>query len=148
MSDIVETSVDDASAGEADRASGADTEHVGDNELADDDLVAGGDEVGTGGAAVESEFVSSGQEPPAISGPGGPYRAVVLSSRNVDSASAEASRLAERGFLVDVIPVDIGDGGLWHRVVVRGGYPALDSAREIVDELRRLGYDSAWVHKE
>jgi len=150
VSGIVETSIEEAGAGEADRVTGDDAEGAGGNEIAYDDQVAGGNEAGTGGAAatVKPEFVSSGQEPPAISGPGGPYRAVVLSGRSADSVLAEASRLAERGFLVEVIPVDIGDGGLWHRVAILGGYPALDSAREIVDELRRLGYDSAWVHKE
>jgi hypothetical protein len=150
VSGMVETGVEEARAGEAGRITEVDTEDAGGDEIADDDDVAGDDEAGTGeaAAAVESEFVSSGQAPPTTSGPGGPYRAIVLSSRDANSASVEASRLAERGFLVDVIPVDIGDGGLWHRVVVRGGYPALDSAREIVEELRRLGYDSAWVHKE
>jgi len=47
-----------------------------------------------------------------------------------------------------VIPVQFDDGGLWYRVVVRGGYPSLDSARVVVDELKHLGYDSAWVHRE
>ena len=149
VSGIVETGMEEASAGQTDRVTGADTEAVGRDEIADGDA-AGGDEAGTGGAAavVESEPVNFGQEHPAASGTGGPYRAIVLSGRNADSASAEASRLEERGFSVEVIPVDIGDGGLWYRVAVRGGYPALDSAREIVNELRRLGYDSAWVHKE
>ena len=128
--DIVETNVGEVSAGEAESVTGASDEDVGDE------------------AATEPDLVNSGQEHPATSGPGGPYRAIVLSSRNANSTSAEASRLAERGFFGEVIPVDIGDGGLWYRVAVRGGYPALDSAREVVDELRRLGYDSAWVHKE
>jgi general secretion pathway protein A len=150
VSGMVETGVEEASAGETNLITGAATEDAGGDEIEEDDEPAGGDEADDGGATarVESEFASSGQKPPATSGPGGPYRAIVLSSRSANSASGEASRLAERGFLVEVIPVDIGDGGLWHRVVVRGGYPALDSAREVVDELRRLGYESAWVHKE
>ncbi|MCK4409773.1 MAG: AAA family ATPase [Candidatus Eisenbacteria sp.] len=132
-SDIVETSVEEASAGETG---------------------GGAEEAATQSAeapapvAVEPEFVNSGQERSAASGPGGPYRAIALSSRNANSASTEASQLAEWGFSAEVIPVDIGDGGLWYRVAVSGGYPALDSAREVVDELRRFGYDSAWVHRE
>ena len=149
VSDIVETSIDEASAGETDRVTGADTAEPGSDEMADGDDTVDRDEAGGGAeAAVESEPVNSGQESPTTSGPGGPYRAIVLSSKNADSASAEASRLEERGFFVEVMPVEIGDGEQWYRVVVRGGYPALDSAREIVGELRRLGYDSAWVHKE
>ncbi len=129
-SDIVATSVDEASAGETGSVTTAS------DGGADDE------------AMTEPDVADSGQDSLARSGPGGPYRAVVLSSRDEDLASAEVPRLAERGFSADVIPVDIDDGGLWYRVVVRGGYPALDSARVVVDELRRLGYDSAWVHRE
>jgi hypothetical protein len=52
------------------------------------------------------------------------------------------------GFDGEVIPVDIGDGGIWNRVVVIGGYPSLESARVAVDSRKRLGYDGAWVHRE
>jgi len=133
VSDVVETSVEEARTGEIGGA-------------AED--AATQDPGTTAPVPGEPEFVNSGQDRPGTSGAGGPYRAIALSSRNVDSASAEVSRLAERGFSADVFPVDIGDGGLWYRVVVRGGFPALDPAREVVDELRGLGYDSAWVHKE
>ncbi|MFH1690544.1 MAG: AAA family ATPase [Candidatus Eisenbacteria bacterium] len=103
---------------------------------------------GTEPALVEPETGDSAQERPLTSGPGGPYRAVALSSRVADAASAEAFRLIERGISAEVIPADIGDGGVWYRVVVGGGYPALESAREVVDELIRMGYDGAWVHRE
>ncbi len=126
----VTTRVDEAGAGEADGAAGAGDEGAGEEE------------------AAEPDVVDAGLDGPATSGPGGPYRAVILSSRNEDLASAEVPRLSERGFSADVIPVDIGDGGLWYRVVVRGGYPTLDSARVAVDELKRSGYGSAWVHRE
>jgi general secretion pathway protein A len=129
-SDIVTTSVDEASAGETGSVTGPS------DEGADED------------AATEPGAVDFGWDSPATSGPGGPYRAVVLSSKNEELASAEVPRLAEREFSAEVIPVDIDGGGLWYRVVVRGGYPALDSARVVVDELKRFGYDSAWVHRE
>ena len=102
----------------------------------------------TAPAPREPEAVDSAQERAASFGPGGPYRAIALSTRSADAASAEISRLVERGFSAEVIPVDIGDGGIWYRLAVSGGYPALESAREVVGDLRRLGYDSAWVHKE
>jgi len=159
-SDIVTTSVDEASAGETgsviasvDEASAGET---GGGVASVDEANAG--ETGTGTrasdegadeeAATEPDIVDSWLDSPATSGPGGPYRAVILSSKNEDLASAEVPRLAERGFSAEVIPVDIEDGGLWYRVVVAGGYPALDGARVVVDELRRFGYDSAWVHRE
>ncbi len=156
--DAVEASVGEVSAGDTDSVTGAGDEDVGDEATTepDDPGEIGGTakEAATRYAgtpapsATEPDLVDSGQDRPATSGPGGPYRAVVLSSRNEDLASADVPRLAEQGFSAEVVPVDIGDGGLWYRVVVRGGYPALDSAREVVDELRRFGYDSAWVHRE
>lgn len=99
-------------------------------------------------AWVEPESVGAVQDRPAISGPGGPYRAIVLSSTSEDAAAAELSRVAELGFAVEMIAIYIRDRGLWYRVAVRGGYPALAPAREVVDQLRRLGYDSAWVNRE
>ncbi len=140
-SDIVETSVVEVGAAETDSVTGASDEDAGDE-------AATGYAGTPGPSATEPDLVDSGQDRPATSGPGGPYRAVVLSSRNEDLASADVPRLAEQGFSGEVIPVDIGDGGLWYRVVVRGGYPALDSALAVVDDLRRFGYDSAWVHRE
>jgi type II secretory pathway predicted ATPase ExeA len=157
-SDIVVTSLGEVSAGETGSVTGASDEDAGDEAATEP-----GDPGGIGGtaeeaatryagtpapSATEPDLVDSGQDRPATSGPGGPYRVIVLSSRNEDLASAEVPRLAEQGFSAEVIPVDIGDGGLWYRVAVRGGYPALDSAREVVDELRPFGYDSAWVHRE
>jgi hypothetical protein len=53
-----------------------------------------------------------------------------------------------RGFAGEVIPVDLGDGSIWNRVVVTGGFPSLESARVAVEALKRLGYDGAWVHRE
>ena len=106
-------------------------------------------DAGTSAAAwVEPESVSVAHDRPAISGPGGPYRAIVLSSINEDAALAELSRVAELGFSVEMIAVYIRERGLWYRVAVRGGYPTLAPAREVVEELRRLGYNSAWVHTE
>ena len=106
-------------------------------------------DAGTSAAAwVEPESVSVAHDRPAISGPGGPYRAIVLSSINEDAALAELSRVAELGFSVEMTAVYIRERGLWYRVAVRGGYPTLAPAREVVEELRRLGYNSAWVHTE
>jgi len=156
----VATNVDEASAGETGGAttSGDDASagETGSATTSGDDASAGetgsatgpGDEGADEEVATEPDAVDFGWDSPAISGPGGPYRAVILSSRNEELASAEVPRLAERGVSAEVIPVDIDSRGLWYRVVVRGGYPALDSARAVVDELKRFGYDSAWVHRE
>jgi type II secretory pathway predicted ATPase ExeA len=83
-----------------------------------------------------------------VSGPGGRYRAIVLSSRSAVGGAAEVSRLLESGYSAEVLPADIGDGQTWYRVAIRGGYPSLDAAREAVGSLRRLGYAGAWVHRE
>ncbi len=140
-SDAVETSVVEVGAADTDGVTGASDEDACDE-------AATGYAGTPGPSATEPDLVDSGRDRPATSGPGGPYRAVVLSSRNEALASAEVPRLAEQGFSGEMIPVDIGDGGLWFRVVVRGGYPALDSALAVVEDLRRFGHDRAWVHKE
>jgi len=138
-------SVDEANAGETGGGvASVDEENAGETGTGTRASDEGADEE----AATEPDIVDSWLDSPATSGPGGPYRAVILSSKNEDLASAEVPRLAERGFSAEVIPVNINDGGLWYRVVVRGGYPALDAARVVVDGLRRFGYDSAWVHRE
>ena len=148
VSDIVETSVEEAGASEGDGATAVAVPEIP-GEIGEIVEEAATQYTATPTpSADEPELASSWQDIPGISGPGGSYRAVALSGRDADSASKEVSLLAERGFSAEVIPVDIGDGGLWYRVAVRGGYPALDEAREIVDELKRLGYDSAWVLRE
>ncbi len=132
VGDVVETTVDEASAGVV-GGSGEDEPVVTD-----------------GATFAPGESDGSGHAPdraPA-SGPGGPYRAVALSSRSADGASAEASLLVERGISAEVVPAEVGDTGLWYRVVVVGGYPDLESARVAAEELKRLGYDGAWVHRE
>jgi type II secretory pathway predicted ATPase ExeA len=171
MDGIVDTSVDEASAGESE------AEAV--SERAPSEAPAGGGDAETGtaepvepgpagsvetevaesldrqersGDVVNVETVTRAVDPaPRVAlarGPGGAYRAVALSSRDSDAAAEVVSRLGDGGFSAEVIPVDIGDGSVWHRVVVAGGYPSLESAREAVDALKRLGYDGAWVHRE
>jgi hypothetical protein len=85
---------------------------------------------------------------PTISGPGGPYRVVALSSRGAGAAAGIVTELAGHGYVAEVLPVEIGDGDVWYRVAVVGGYPALDEARGVASELKALGYRRAWVHKE
>ena len=165
MGDIVETTVDEASAGVVGDSgeAGWDAAAVaGGTEPAA--AVAGGTEPATAvvdavesapavtdatsSAPGESDRVGSALERTLTSGPGGPYRAVALSGRHADGASAEASLLVEKGISAEVIPTEVGDTGLWYRVVVAGGYPDLESARAVAEELKRLGYDGAWVHRE
>jgi general secretion pathway protein A len=149
--DIVETTVDEASAGEIGDPGGTE----GSGEAGEDAApVAGGTETAPAviddpePAPSESDPGDSAWELPLTSGPGGPYRAVALSGKQADAASAAASLLIDRGISAEVIPTNVGDMGLWYRVAVTGGYPDLESAREVVEELKRLGYDGAWVHRE
>lgn len=102
---------------------------------------------GDASAALDEEAVIPGRGT-AVSGPGGPYRAIALSSRSNDAASGVVLELAAQGLLAEVVPVEIGDGDTWYRVAVAGGYPSLDEARVVASELKSLGYDRAWVHKE
>lgn len=94
---------------------------------------------------IPSQTEAVAIEQPLVSD--GPYRAIALSSRSLEAARREASRLSASGFPADVVPVDIGDRSQWYRVAVRGGYPTVEAAREVVVKLRRLGHDSAWVER-
>lgn len=113
--------------------------------------------VESGGGSGESaaDAAGHGEELPSgivwaagTVGPGGPYRAIALSSRSLEAAQAEALRLSDSGFAAEVIPVDIGDRSQWYRVAVQGGFPSLEAAREVVARLRKMGHDSAWVERQ
>jgi len=82
-----------------------------------------------------------------ISGPGGPYRIMVSSHRYESAAAFEAGQLMEQGVATEVVTTEVEERGMWFRVVVSGGYPALSRAREILDTIKFLGYEGAWIER-
>ena len=82
-----------------------------------------------------------------ISGPGGPYRIMVSSHRYEGAAVFEAGQLIERGVAAEVVATEVEDRGIWFRVVVSGGYPRLSGAREVLDTIKTLGYEGAWIER-
>jgi hypothetical protein len=73
---------------------------------------------------------------------------IALSSRGAGAAAGIVGDLAMEDYMAEVLPVDIGDGDVWYRVAVVGGYPSLQEARNVAGSLKDLGYSRAWVHKE
>jgi hypothetical protein len=85
------------------------------------------------------------QEP--ISGPGGPYRIFVTSHTAERAALVDASTLSARGFESEIVVVDLGEKGIWHRVAVRGGFPSVASGSHALERVREAGYPSAWIQR-
>lgn len=82
-----------------------------------------------------------------LRGPGGRYRVVVASSRRTEAARSEITRLEAVGIASEIVDVDLGDEGVWYRVVVAGGFPSLEEAGAIVRQLGEVGYDQAWISR-
>jgi len=82
-----------------------------------------------------------------IAGPGGRYRIMVSSHRHEGAALFEAGQLLERGVSAEVVATEVTDKGMWFRVVVSGGYPMLSAAREVLDTVKTLGYQGAWIER-
>jgi type II secretory pathway predicted ATPase ExeA len=80
-----------------------------------------------------------------IVGPGGPYEVVVKSVTTEEGGWAEAADLLDAGFGVGVVRVDLGDKGVWYRVVLDGGFPSLDDARVMTAVLDEAGFGGSWV---
>jgi general secretion pathway protein A len=91
------------------------------------------DELGAGGGPV--------------AGTGGPFEVVVTSVTTEDGAWGEAVELLEAGYSVGVERADLGEKGVWYRVIVEGGFPTLDEARKVVSMLTGSGFDGAWVSR-
>ena len=82
-----------------------------------------------------------------ISGPGGPYRIMVSSHRYEGAALFEAGQLSEQRVAAEVVATELADRGIWFREVVSGGYPSLWRAREVLDTIKTLGYEGAWIER-
>ena len=82
-----------------------------------------------------------------LSGPGGPYRLMISSHRFERDALMESAETERRGVASEVVPAEIAERGTWYRVVVSGGYPRLAAAREVLDIVKGLGYEGAWIER-
>ncbi len=80
-------------------------------------------------------------------GPGGPHFVLVSSHKSESDAAAESARLAARGYETTVVPAQIPDRGLWHRVGVAGGFPSAAAAGPTLARVKTLGYDGAWIQR-
>ncbi len=104
-----------------------------------------------GSAGLDESDVRAVRESPdggtVISGPGGRYRIMVSSHRHEGAAVFEAGQLIERGVGAEVVATEVENRGIWFRVVVSGGYPMLSAAREELDTIKTLGYESAWIER-
>ena len=144
-------------------ADGADAIEGGIDETDTDQTdAAGGEGPGTGGgeprdagnvvAELPADELNGGELPlesggGTIVGPGGPYEVVVRSVTTEDGGWVEAAELLGAGFAVDVVRVDLGDKGVWYRVMLDGGFPSLDDARVMTAVLEDAGFDGSWVTK-
>ncbi|MCK4409988.1 MAG: SPOR domain-containing protein, partial [Candidatus Eisenbacteria sp.] len=109
---------------------------------------ASGEEISAGAGADDSSFRPAHERLDAdtvISGPGGPYHIMISSHRYEGAAVFEAGQLIERGVAAEVMATKVEGRGIWFRVVVSGGYPALSRARENLDTIKFLGYEGAWI---
>ncbi|MCK4512446.1 SPOR domain-containing protein [bacterium] len=120
-----------------------------------DEGAAGADR-GAGGAgedvvSPDDDAVRAAPEPldgdALIRGPGGRYHIMISSHRHEGAAVFEAGQLVEQGVAAEVAGAEVEDRGTWFRVVVSGGYPTVTSAREVLDTIKFLGYEGAWIER-
>ncbi len=96
------------------------------------------------GAATSAESVTADG---LVRGPGGPYFVFVSSHKHEVAARMEGGELEARGYEAVVMSAEVPDRGVWHRVAVAGGYPSFSAAREVLDRVKELGYEGAWVQR-
>ena len=63
------------------------------------------------------------------------------------AADRDARTLERRGFPSTVVTVDIPERGTWHRVLVDAGFRTLDDTRELLDSMKEVGYEGAWIER-
>ncbi len=78
-----------------------------------------------------------------------PGRYVVFTSshRLTSAADRDARTLERNGFPARVVAVDIPERGTWHRVAVDAGFRTLDDTRELLDIMKEVGYEGAWIER-
>ncbi len=82
-----------------------------------------------------------------VVGPGGAYAVIARSVNTEAGARAEAARLEEKSFGVEIAEADLDEKGIWYRVIIRGGFPTFEAAQEIRAMLGSSGYGGAWIIK-
>ncbi len=82
-----------------------------------------------------------------LRGTGGPFRIFVSSHRQEGAAGRDLTELAARGVDAAIIRAELPERGVWYRVAVAGGYPSFGSATEVLDTVKELGYEGAWVER-
>ena len=133
---------DEGAPGDGEAAAGGETTSAEEQEIPEEETRAGSDEdsgVSPTGEPLDADAV--------ISGPGGPYRVMISSHRHERAAVLEAGQLTEQGVAVDVVATEVKNRGTWFRIMVAGGYPTISSTREILDTVKLLGYEGAWVER-
>lgn len=75
------------------------------------------------------------------------YFIVAESSRDLDAARLQVDKLWSEGMGASVWTVDLGERGLWHRIVLDAGFDSLAAAADAAEVLRGMGYADAWVVK-
>jgi hypothetical protein len=112
---------------------------------------------GTGGIAVADEAAESGTawmtaaaEPaPSSEAPARQaYTVVVASSRDIDAARNQVEALANDGIAASVWTVDLGDRGMWHRIVLEAAFDSLSTASTAAAYVKEMGYPDAWVARK
>ena len=81
----------------------------------------------------------------AVAVPETAFLVVIASSSERGAAEGKASELTASGVEATVWTVDLGDRGIWHRIVLSSGYDSLSSASRAAEALQSMGYEDAWV---
>ncbi|MBD3349135.1 MAG: AAA family ATPase [Candidatus Eisenbacteria bacterium] len=80
-----------------------------------------------------------------IAGIDSPYLVVAASSRDAAAASRRAQEFRGVGTEAIIWTVDLGDRGVWHRIVLTPGYGSLEEAERALERLHSMGHEDAWV---
>ncbi len=76
------------------------------------------------------------------------YVIVTASSRSRDAALRQVEALAADGMAASVWTVDLGERGLWHRIVLDAGFDSLATAKTAAEYFRDMGHADAWVTRK
>ena len=77
----------------------------------------------------------------------GLYIVFTSSHRRERAAEYESGALRDLAVPVVVIPVELQDSGAWYRVAVDAGFGTVTEAAEVLDAVKELGYEGAWIER-
>ncbi|MFH1502965.1 MAG: SPOR domain-containing protein [Candidatus Eisenbacteria bacterium] len=102
-------------------------------------------EVGT--ATQEEDDVASPvlERPDVIAGGDGPYVIYLSSHRYRSAAELDRGDAGASGIDAVIIEAELPESGTWYRVAVSGGFSSLAEARNVLDIIKQLGYEGAWL---